>query len=270
MSKCAISANTDDANTCIHRSDLDELVVGFKLLDPSIEIDNNASSKDIVQQLMILLDCENDQCVAHKIIDDDRSNIKSDTKKRLRLSTWKPTGPLRNEWLNNTNIDTVIEPMEYKYPNFKYLGTVPIDIHLTKWKNSNYFRKPDFDKWKKEGKTKFGIVFNLDKHNGGGTHWVSMFIDTDRKTSYYIDSYGTPPPREVVRFMNLYHAYEGYKSKALMSKRRHQYENSECGVYSISFILRMARDTDEFNVIASKSVSDSAINKCRKVYYSPK
>ena len=27
------------------------------------------------------------------------------------------------------------------------------------------------------GKTKVGIIFNLDPHNKGGSHWVALFID---------------------------------------------------------------------------------------------
>ena len=27
------------------------------------------------------------------------------------------------------------------------------------------------------GKTKLGIIFNTDKHTGGGVHWLSLFIN---------------------------------------------------------------------------------------------
>ena len=30
---------------------------------------------------------------------------------------------------------------------------------------------------KKRNKKRIGIVFNLDKHNESGSHWVAMFID---------------------------------------------------------------------------------------------
>ena len=33
-----------------------------------------------------------------------------------------------------------------------------------------------------------GIVFNLDKHDQEGSHWVSMFIDLKRDGIYYFDS----------------------------------------------------------------------------------
>ena len=34
-------------------------------------------------------------------------------------------------------------------------------------------------------KTKIGIIFNLDKHNKPGSHWVAMFINT-KKEKYII------------------------------------------------------------------------------------
>lgn len=47
---------------------------------------------------------------------------------------------------------------------------------------------------------------------------------------------------------------------------QHQQKNTECGVYSMNFLIRMARG-DEFHQLCEKIVRDDKINKCRKVYF---
>ena len=47
---------------------------------------------------------------------------------------------------------------------------------------------------------------------------------------------------------------------------KHQQGNSECGVYSINFILRLLKGKS-FDHITSKRLSDEKVNKCRNVYF---
>ena len=44
----------------------------------------------------------------------------------------------------------------------------------------------NFDDLEKEGKTKIGMVVNLDKHNKSGSHWVSLFIDLNNDQIYFL------------------------------------------------------------------------------------
>ena len=50
------------------------------------------------------------------------------------------------------------------------------------------------------------------------------------------------------------------------NKTQHQKGNSECGVYSINFILRLLKGKT-FDHITRKRVKDESVNKCRKVYF---
>ena len=50
------------------------------------------------------------------------------------------------------------------------------------------------------------------------------------------------------------------------NKQKHQRGGSECGVYSMNFILRLLRG-DTFDKISSKEIKDNKMNKCRKVYF---
>lgn len=43
-------------------------------------------------------------------------------------------------------------------------------------------------------------IINLDSNSGPGTHWVLLY-NCDPHTSYYFDSYGMPPPQEIVEAM---------------------------------------------------------------------
>ena len=52
------------------------------------------------------------------------------------------------------------------------------------------------------GKTKIGVIFNLDVSSGPGTHWVALYIDLKDCSIYYIFSYGISPIRRIQKFIN--------------------------------------------------------------------
>ena len=52
------------------------------------------------------------------------------------------------------------------------------------------------------------------------------------------------------------------KLKIEYNRNRHQYKNSECGVYSLNFILRLLNG-DSFEKITKNKVLDDEINDCR-------
>ena len=53
----------------------------------------------------------------------------------------------------------------------------------------------------KNGKNKIGIVLNLDEHDGKGSHWVSVFIDLQKKFIFYFESTGSITPPEIDVFV---------------------------------------------------------------------
>ena len=183
--------------------------------------------------------------------------------------TFRPDGPDgRFEWLNTININDVMGQYEKKYQDFKFLGAVPMDFDELP---ALGVKNLDFNKLVKEGKTKLGIVFNLDEHYKPGSHWTAMFADLKKGEVKYFDSYGINCEprvrklmRKIVRFME---TGMGLKNTDVdYNKIRHQFENSECGVYSINFILRMLNG-ESFESIVNKKMKDKEINKCRNVYF---
>jgi Ulp1 family protease len=146
----------------------------------------------------------------------------------------------------------------------------------------------------KENKTKIGIIFNLDKHDQKGSHWVSMFIDLEEKFIFYFDSAGDaiPPEIRILKDRLIRQAKKLTPPLKLLYKHNHnvehQLENTECGVYSLFFIITMLTgdckcgDLDKHNNIKDRTnmsfkdkmalfqkgrIPDSYIERYRKIYF---
>jgi hypothetical protein len=92
----------------------------------------------------------------------------------------------------------------------------------------------------KQGKTKFGFVFNLAKHGKPGIHWNSMFVDTDEKLIFFLDSAGDPAPKEVRALVKRIRKQAPFKFRFIQNAPvEHQYGSSECGMYALYFIITM-------------------------------
>jgi hypothetical protein len=186
----------------------------------------------------------------------------------LKNSTFRPHGPAGQfTWLSTVDIDKVMTQYETKYKDFKFLGAVPIDFDGLPQLG---LKTLDFKALQKSGKTKLGIVFNLDEHYKSGSHWVAGFIDIEKGQIYYSDSYAGRPEQRIRTFLRRAANYCkecGINDLDVQyNKTRHQKEGSECGVYSINFILRLLKG-ESFDSITGKRLADRKVNKCRSVYF---
>jgi len=234
------------------------------------------------------------------ICDDQICWLKQDFIKEIndldaQENTFRPQGPQgRFTWLNTTNIDQIMSQYEEKYKDFKFFGAIPIDFDEIPHYN---IRKLNFDNLiNKDGKTKIGFVFNFDEHWQSGSHWVSMFADLKKGQIYYFDSYGTRPKKRIRNLVNRIAKWyytrnimnsksdtESMTEKSFMNPEnpnyiekklkhikfnmsRHQFKNSECGVYSVNFILRLLKG-ETFEYICDNITSDDEVNQCREVYF---
>jgi hypothetical protein len=144
-------------------------------------------------------------------------------------------------------------------PNFDYLGAVPIDFATLKDKKVNKFTIKDSLSNKK---TKIGVVFNTDPSYKGGQHWICAFIDLESNEINFFDSYGSNGyyPKELdVFFDKLVEEGKsiGIDIKVKKNLVRHQFKNSECGVYCIKFITDRLSST--FEEIVNKSMPDDSV-----------
>lgn len=186
----------------------------------------------------------------------------------IAKNTFRPDGPKgRFEWLSTTDIDGVMKQYEAVFPDFKFMGAVPMDFDDIE---AYGIKTMDFDELYKNNIFRIGFVFNLDNHDQSGSHWVSMFTDLKKGQVYYFDSYGIVPEprvRKLIRRIITFMKKNGITNPITnYNKTEHQQEGSECGVYSINFILRLLND-ESFETICKTRIPDKAVNKCRLVYF---
>ena len=172
------------------------------------------------------------------------------------------------EWLGTFDINDVMHQYYSSEKHLKFFGAVPMDFAEIGLEIGNV----DYNSYMKAGIHKFGVIFNLDNHNQPGSHWTAMYSDFNTGEIYYFDSFATKPEPRVRYLMRQQAKYLESIGKDINNIRvdynqvQHQREKSECGVYSINFLVRMARG-DAFDKLTQNPVSDKKINRCRKIYF---
>ena len=179
-----------------------------------------------------------------------------------------------NEWLSSLDIINVMKQYEKAYKCFDFIGPSPIDFDTRKiygecvWDELCNF---SLEHQIKDGKTKIGIIFNTDPHNKPGQHWISMFINIKKKTIFFFDSTGDKPPKQIIDFVNrikkqginLMQQFKFDSNEGI----EHQYGNTECGVYSLFFIVHMLEDKMTEHYLKTHILKDEYINKFRHIYF---
>ena len=110
--------------------------------------------------------------------------------------------------------------------------------------------------------------FNLDPHFKDGSHWVAAFVDlrpAARKV-YYFDSYGIEPPQQIAKFMRSLTLQDSALELAY-NARRFQFQGSECGMYSLYFIICMLEE-ENFKTFCHKPVPDGEMLRLRHWIFS--
>ena len=206
--------------------------------------------------------CDNQQCWVKQSF---TNKMKQSMEKQLKKYTFRTEGPEgKFEWLNTFNIDNVMKQYEKSHEDFKFLGAVPIDFaDLSQLEIANL----DLDELYNKNKTKLGVIFNLDEHYKSGSHWVSLFVDIKEGKVLFSDSYGFRPEKRIRKFMRkVANNIKKNNVEIKHNKKRHQFGGSECGVYSINFIVRLLNN-ESFESITKNKLTDEEVNKCREVYF---
>lgn len=187
-------------------------------------------------------------------------------------------------WLTNFDIEKVMKQHERIDKTFKFIGPTPIDF------DDKYFSgkciqeelcKFDLNALIANGIKKIGIIFNLDKHNQSGSHWVCMFIDNEKHFIFYLDSYGIRAPPRIKKLITRIREQsiremKNHSEKISTGKKkikytyyendmRHQYSNTECGIYTIHTIKQLLQGKDVF--MYDKKIPDALMKKYRREYF---
>ena len=181
-----------------------------------------------------------------------------------------------NEWLSSVDIIEVMSQYEKKYKCFEFLGPSPIDYDTHKlygecvWEELCHFNLAEQIK---KGKTKIGVIFNTDPHYKSGEHWISLFINIKKGQLFFFDSAGNEIPKNIKKFVDSVIEQGNKLAKPIHFKFdenfpiEHQYKNTECGVYSIFFIVHMLEDKITGNYLKHHVLKDEYIQKFRKFYF---
>lgn len=256
--------------TCYTDRLLRKLAESHNQLHPDDPISTRQSSSRIHNQIMnrYRSECGSNEACWLKL--EFGRKIRDDELHKYTFIPEKPAEWTRNPrtWLDTMNITNQMVLWEKKYPDFKYLGTVPVDcpsgilcelsrVNLQNLHGSGY--------------NKAGVVFNLDYHTGSGTHWVPLYIDIDGGNIEYADSYGKIPHRLIYQFMTrMADQIEsmGKTPNLIYNERQHQRGGSECGMYSQYYIIKRLEGKIPHE-LSSKRISDGEMLKMRNKLYRP-
>jgi hypothetical protein len=227
----------------------------------------------------------------------DEQCIISGSKNKEQVT--KPIGPANNrKWLSNVDIHNVMDPWVEVYsdintgPKFIFFGPYTRDF---KELNCEIAIRPMKDLVRKKY-TVIATIINYDDSSKGGSHWVAVTIIVPRKyvlkndTSepvliYFWDSTGNEdPPNPSDYEKNAYDSennpikefledvksqFEQLGLKAIMrgNPHEHQQKDTECGIYTILFILAMLHGVDFDEFIERDDLSDENVYKLRKIFF---
>ena len=220
--------------------------------------------KSILTELRSRLShCSQEDCWLRQIKD-------SRLRKKLEEYIFAPKSPKEwkynpNEWLSNYDIFNVLTQWEDAYPKFEFIGPTSIDFDAPFHGKSGQCVQRELCNFSleqqiREGLKKIAVVFNLDKHTESGSHWVSLWIDIEDRFIFFFDSAGAKIPNEISKLVARVNE-QGMKLKNPIKFKfyenypmEHQYGNTECGMYSLFFIITML----------SNSIEKSDTNKHKK------
>jgi hypothetical protein len=269
----AVVGKSINKGSCYTRKVINRIKKSFNKNNKSNKI-KSTNNQTIYNELSTKMkNCDDESCWLNDIEEKEQKILRSKS-----FSPNKPDDWIKNpvEWLSNFDILNVLKQYEEKYQNFKFIGPSPIDFNSTPYGNNQcvwdelcnfklkYYNDLNFDS--------IGVVFNLDKHNESGSHWVSLFISIKYNLIYYFDSAANDIPREINEFVDLIIKQSLGKFKFLTNvPHQHQYENTECGMYSLFFIITMLDESmtmkKKINLFSKRRLNDKYIQLFRKKYF---
>ena len=235
---------------------------------------------NIIEHAMEVLDCKSQtELLNHpKIIEALGMNAVEKEKEEH----FKPAGPFDStKLIHNKNIYNVLKQYEKAYPDF-----YAIDYHMIDFDEdpNSELNKLDFVKQVSSGKTRFGVIFNTDVHTGGGKHWFAIFFDfrnitkdiNEPSTINFFNSSGNHPVERLdVWLKNKMQELENKTGKSfvlkIISNKRVQYGSTECGIYSMYFIIWCIKHPDkDIKEFMNQDLSDERMfRKVRQWLFRP-
>ena len=177
------------------------------------------------------------------------------------------------EWLSSVDILKVMTQYEKKYKEFSFIGPSPIDFDAKKLYGTCVWEKLckfDLSKYV-NNKKKIGIIFNMDPHYKGGSHWMALFVDIEKEFIFYFDSNGDKIPKRIKVLVDRI-VEQGNKLNInfkFMSNqgKEHQMKDGQCGIYSLYFIIELLKGTKKPEYFKNHRIPDEEMRDYRIKYY---
>ena len=300
QTKCAPSKQYEDGS-CFTLESLIKIASNYNKKNPDNQINLDLSKSELVEELKNRLSdkCSEQTCWLRldivKALDDD---IKEDT--------FRPVGPSKKyEWLSTTHINDVISQYHTLYDDFIFLGAVPLDfddIPVLGIKNINFDNlikegKTKFglvinqDEHWKSGSHWVGLyidfnqngIYYFDSVASPPLKLTKKFITKIAKYMYNRKYNENLPINNVLKIFKRLKDIPENEVKSFLNKKKylknlvndfdiryntiqHQFDNSECGVYSINFILDMV-EGKKFDEVINNVTKDEEMNTNRKIFF---
>lgn len=204
---------------------------------------------------------------------DERCFAENTMNKNLISEFFRPKKPDGDfTWLSNFDIEEIMKQYERKHKDFKFFGALPSDFQKIRTQLNGQL----IENLIKEGKIKYGIVFNTDPSTKSGQHWVSFFMEIKPRekkgTVEYFDSLGDKPIPSVKDYMRKLCLYCDYKhnyniEQKINNKVFQKKYDGDCGVFAINFIISRLNGKSFEKIIKGK-INELEFNKCRNFYFS--
>jgi hypothetical protein len=224
--------------------DIYDLISKYNQEHPQNLIKPSHNPKADYQKLLKATQCKNDICLAKQPLDPQK------VAKHLRPKRPREWKQNPHTWLNNFDINAVMAPYEKAYPDFAFLGVVPVNFSTRDESTGKCITKDlcEFNIYDyfAQGKRRFGMIINLDLHTGPGTHWVALYWCMDPSLPFgaiYFDSGGSLPHKFVHKFiekvrqdvidLNISETFPVF-----YNKKQYQKGNTECGMFSTIFLIK--------------------------------
>jgi hypothetical protein len=218
--------------------------------------------------------CKNESCWLKQ--NKDFGKISEDLVESFAPKIPDEWGKNPNEWLSSVDIDKVMNQYKKAYKCFEFIGPSPIDFDKKKTHGEcvwNELCKFSLANQIKKGKNKIGIIFNTDPHNKGGSHWISLFINIKNSSIFFFDSVGSKPSTEIIQLVNRIKK-QGHSLNPKINFKfhdndghEHQNGNTECGIYSLFFIIHMLQDKTNEDFYKTHTLTDKDVQHYRKIYF---
>ena len=190
------------------------------------------------------------------------------------------------DWLGNDDLEAVMRQYAEAYPRFRFVGVFPRDFAARTLPLGRCVSPPmcalSARALLDAGQSEFGAIINLDTHRGDGSHWVAVYGCVARRPGrfglWYYDSLGRPPLPEVAALHAALRAGVGSALGAPAARAfglrhnpvRKQFQNTECGIYAMLFIVACLTTRLSFDAICTQLMrGDDETHRLRAVFYRP-